>query len=951
MLENIKRSYEEAFVMKNKAYRKFIASTMTAALVTAVVAPASSLAAPKFTDVKEGAWYAEAVNKLADKGIIKGLTETRFGVGQEITRAQAATLFVRALNLKGEVKNSPFRDVDAKHPHHHDIVLAAEAGLIRGKTADTFGPQETLTRAQMASLIVRAFELKSSQTKATPFTDIANNGHKGDIETLYSLNLVSGVTERTYSPTGKVTRDAFAVFLYRAMEFKNPVEKEPEQPVKEAVVNSVKAENGKVIVTFSNELTTTPKADDFKITSVINKGTAKNVKVDQVSVRADKKTVELTIDKVEQTFEDQSVVLTVAYKAEQAKSVEFKVEALKAGIISATPLNGTQVKLVFNKDVTSAYPGHFTVVRKDASNIRAFVTDVEIGSNKKEVILTFTTKLTDDKTYELTADGLMSGTEKIEKSSIEFNYLKSTPASIEFTDRVIIPGKNIRDILKVTDQLGRDITKEVELEIQSSDTSVINARGLAIDKNNDRIADTAIVKVYVKGTNVSTANTAVTVSREAPRTFVGFHIGDNLTNKTTEDFEKMKAEDVVRSISMGEYSKYLNMFYTDQFGDKKLDAQVGSEVTYTNLNPEIVYVDRDGKIIPYSQGVGAVKVKAGEVETVVNISVLPAAFPTDILFDKDVVYAAVDSLPSTLEISLKDQFGKKLSFDAAKLTVRSSDETIARAYASTSYGQQTAVSYDIQAFREGSAYLTVTYHDGADRIDRTISVYTTKAGSMSGYKVEVDNKKLDANATSSTANASNTAKIKVYEVDQYGNKLKLANANITFANDTATREALSYLDLSYNGPGEYTLTVRPTLKRTTEARADVRVGDLVIETITFDLLNASSSPSEVRIGSQTFQLQNREQLETRLKQLIRIYDQNKNDITSTFNQLDLNIEYDVINPTNGFNIDKLGNIDIVNPVSGRQSTGEIRIKRITYGTSNEQFPLVMHGDIYVIVNN
>ncbi len=96
---------------KNKSFNKLMAGTMTAAMVAGVVAPVATAAEESaFKDVPKGHWSADAINTMAAKGIISGMGDGLFGFGEDVTRAQVATFMVKAKGIEtGFNKNSIYR--------------------------------------------------------------------------------------------------------------------------------------------------------------------------------------------------------------------------------------------------------------------------------------------------------------------------------------------------------------------------------------------------------------------------------------------------------------------------------------------------------------------------------------------------------------------------------------------------------------------------------------------------------------------------------------------------------------------------------------------------------------------------------------------------------------------------------------------------------------------------
>ncbi|CAN5180993.1 hypothetical protein BH18ACT5_BH18ACT5_05960 [soil metagenome] len=130
-----------------------------------------------------------------------------------VTRGQMATFLVRALNLPS-VSQDFFVD-DAGNSHEDSINRIAAAGITAGCTASTFCPELTVTREQMASFLVRAFDIAPSANN--PFNDVAST-HEPDIAALYASGVTSGCSAAplSYCPASPVLRDQMAAFLHRA---------------------------------------------------------------------------------------------------------------------------------------------------------------------------------------------------------------------------------------------------------------------------------------------------------------------------------------------------------------------------------------------------------------------------------------------------------------------------------------------------------------------------------------------------------------------------------------------------------------------------------------------------------------------------------------------------------------------------------------------------------------
>ena len=107
-----------------------------------------------FTDI-EGNHNKDAIMELASRGIISGKTETTFAPQDSMTRAEFATIVVKALGLVPNVGNR-FTDVPNHQWFAPYIGTAYEYGIIKGNSDTTFHPQGVITRQEAGVMVARA---------------------------------------------------------------------------------------------------------------------------------------------------------------------------------------------------------------------------------------------------------------------------------------------------------------------------------------------------------------------------------------------------------------------------------------------------------------------------------------------------------------------------------------------------------------------------------------------------------------------------------------------------------------------------------------------------------------------------------------------------------------------------------------------------------------------------
>ncbi len=120
--------------------------------------PAPTVAGCPFTDVKPGKYYEKPVLWALENDITSGVSHTSFGVRQECTREQAVTFLWKALGSPTPTtETSPFEDVTPGDYYHDAVLWAAEKGITAGVSPECFGVGQTCTRAQIVTFLYKAF--------------------------------------------------------------------------------------------------------------------------------------------------------------------------------------------------------------------------------------------------------------------------------------------------------------------------------------------------------------------------------------------------------------------------------------------------------------------------------------------------------------------------------------------------------------------------------------------------------------------------------------------------------------------------------------------------------------------------------------------------------------------------------------------------------------------------
>ena len=171
---------------------------------------------PIFSDVSNNHAYKTEIQYLVARELISGYTDGTFKPDANLTRAHAAVLIARALQLDTKnVVDPAFVDVPPTHPNYLQIAAIQNAGIMDG-SGQNFNPSNELTRVQMAKILVGAYKLQGSSTKN--FTDVPET-HWGYeyVSTLAANGITSGYADGRFGLSDKVTRKHFSAFLQRIL--------------------------------------------------------------------------------------------------------------------------------------------------------------------------------------------------------------------------------------------------------------------------------------------------------------------------------------------------------------------------------------------------------------------------------------------------------------------------------------------------------------------------------------------------------------------------------------------------------------------------------------------------------------------------------------------------------------------------------------------------------------
>ncbi|WP_433744856.1 S-layer homology domain-containing protein [Falsibacillus pallidus] len=174
-----------------------------------------------FTDVPTGSnpyWAYTEIMSLYGKGIIKGYPEEgKFYPERYITRYQAASMIIKALNLPLSSSPSVFKDINSSSGIAKEVMTVYEAGIFNGSDGN-FLPNEPMKRRHMAMVLARSFHLIPLNTPFSGYNDVSEkmDGYE-EIKSISQYGIAQG-SNGSFHPEAPTKRSQFSAFIYRALE-------------------------------------------------------------------------------------------------------------------------------------------------------------------------------------------------------------------------------------------------------------------------------------------------------------------------------------------------------------------------------------------------------------------------------------------------------------------------------------------------------------------------------------------------------------------------------------------------------------------------------------------------------------------------------------------------------------------------------------------------------------
>ncbi|RJE86363.1 hypothetical protein D3P07_20080 [Paenibacillus sp. 1011MAR3C5] len=171
----------------------------------------------RYSDVPDTAWYAEAVNTWVMLGILNPKQGDKLSPQLVMTRGEFARFLAISLELSPSKNASKFKDIPADGELTGYVTALHDEGLAKGYTDGTFRPNSNITRAEVASLIVTAKKLKSEPQGGSQFRDVPQQSwYAGAVGALTKAGIVSGKSKDSFAPNANIVLAEGITLLYRS---------------------------------------------------------------------------------------------------------------------------------------------------------------------------------------------------------------------------------------------------------------------------------------------------------------------------------------------------------------------------------------------------------------------------------------------------------------------------------------------------------------------------------------------------------------------------------------------------------------------------------------------------------------------------------------------------------------------------------------------------------------
>ncbi|MBQ6937466.1 MAG: S-layer homology domain-containing protein, partial [Clostridia bacterium] len=179
--------------------------------------------AVSFDDLGSVPWAQESISYLAQNNIINGVEKKKFAPNAFVTREQFVKMVVLAMNLYNEdAQTTQFMDVEQRGWYNSYVASAVEHGIVHGVDNEHFGVGQNITRAEMAAILCRAAQSAGKTLADTQKYEYADNADIPDyareaVKKLGAQGIMNGIGNGLFAPREQATRAMAAKVIYLLM--------------------------------------------------------------------------------------------------------------------------------------------------------------------------------------------------------------------------------------------------------------------------------------------------------------------------------------------------------------------------------------------------------------------------------------------------------------------------------------------------------------------------------------------------------------------------------------------------------------------------------------------------------------------------------------------------------------------------------------------------------------
>lgn len=170
-----------------------------------------------FVDVPANAWYANAVNTAAAKGLMNGTGNNKFEPLKTVQRSQVAAIVWNIEGAPAVTGTTPFTDVAADAWYAQAVTWAYQNKVVSGTSATTFAPNQNITRQDFAVVLYNKAGKPAASADLSKFVDASkiNSWAQDAVKWAVSKGIINGNDKNELNPTGTLTRAEAASIIVK----------------------------------------------------------------------------------------------------------------------------------------------------------------------------------------------------------------------------------------------------------------------------------------------------------------------------------------------------------------------------------------------------------------------------------------------------------------------------------------------------------------------------------------------------------------------------------------------------------------------------------------------------------------------------------------------------------------------------------------------------------------